>query len=363
MHAGVDFSGIRYAQCWEDADVLLEGLDVRDGDTCVSVASAGDNTLSLLTLRPKRVVAIDLSAAQIAALELRVAGYRTLEHEQLLQLLGVRPADRTARAALYARVRDQLGPESRAFWDARPALIAAGAATGGKFERYFATFRRRVLPLVHDRRRREALFAPRTPAERVTFYDQVWDNRRWRAMFNLFFSRFVMGRLGRDPRFFRYVDGPVAARLLARTRRALTDLDPCDNPYVQWIVLGRYATALPHALRPENFAAIRANLGRLSWRVTSLDTYLDEIPPGSIDRFNFSDVFEYMSPESANGLYGRVARAARPGARLAYWNMMVPRQRPAHLAHELRPLEELSAALHRKDKAFFYGAFRVEERQ
>jgi S-adenosylmethionine-diacylglycerol 3-amino-3-carboxypropyl transferase len=24
-----DFTGIRYAQCWEDADVLLEGLDVQ----------------------------------------------------------------------------------------------------------------------------------------------------------------------------------------------------------------------------------------------------------------------------------------------------------------------------------------------
>ena len=42
-------SVVRYAQVWEDADVLLAGLDVRPGDACVSIASAGDNTLALLT--------------------------------------------------------------------------------------------------------------------------------------------------------------------------------------------------------------------------------------------------------------------------------------------------------------------------
>ncbi len=44
--ANADFSQIRYAQCWEDADVLLDALDVQAGDTCLSIASAGDNSLS-----------------------------------------------------------------------------------------------------------------------------------------------------------------------------------------------------------------------------------------------------------------------------------------------------------------------------
>ena len=52
MHSEVadrtDFSIVRYAQVWEDADVLLEALDVQPGDTCLSIASAGDNTLALL---------------------------------------------------------------------------------------------------------------------------------------------------------------------------------------------------------------------------------------------------------------------------------------------------------------------------
>src|SRR5205823_3818047 len=145
--ARVDFSGVRYAQCWEDADVLLEGLAVRPGDVCLSVASAGDNTLALLTRGPARVIAVDLSPAQLACLELRVAAYRALTHPELLKLLGSAPSGR--RAALYRRCRPLLGPAARAFWDARPAQVATGAGGAGRFERYLTLFRRCVLPLVH----------------------------------------------------------------------------------------------------------------------------------------------------------------------------------------------------------------------
>ena len=110
-------SVVRYAQVWEDADVLLAGLDVRPGDACVSIASAGDNTLALLTKRPSRVVAIDVSAAQLACLELRVAAYRALQHEQLLELIGSRPSVR--RASLFAQCRPLLSSGARAFWDRR----------------------------------------------------------------------------------------------------------------------------------------------------------------------------------------------------------------------------------------------------
>lgn len=354
-----DFSGIRYAQCWEDADVLLAGLDVRPGDVCLSIASAGDNALALLSRYPARVVALDLSRAQLACLELRVAAYRTLSHPELLELIGSIPSE--CRPQLYQRCRPLLGPEIRSFWDAHPAEIAAGIGGAGKFERYFGLFRRRILPLVHSRRRVLALLESRDPSRRREFYDGQWDTWRWRMLFRVFFSRFVMGRLGRDPSFFNYVEGSVSDRILARTRYALRTLDPSANPYLQWILTGRHTTALPFALRPENFEAIRANLDKLEGRCQSIEDYLDSQEPETIDRFNLSDIFEYMSEENAQRLYARLARCGRRGGRLAYWNMLVPRCRPENLAERLRPLPELAQRLHLEDKAFFYSAFLVEE--
>jgi S-adenosylmethionine-diacylglycerol 3-amino-3-carboxypropyl transferase len=354
-----DFSVIRYAQCWEDADILREALDIQPGDICLSIASAGDNTLAMLAASPARVIALDLSPAQLACLELRVAAYRTLAHPELLELIGSVPSDR--RASLYGRCRDQLSSDACAFWDAKPGAIAEGIGSAGKFERYFALFRRRVLPLVESRANVERLLRGGTLEERERFYASSWDSWRWRLLFRLFFSRFVMGRAGRDPRFFQYVEGSVADRILARTRHALTAIDPSANPYLQWILTGRHTTALPYALRAENFEAIRANLDRLEWRCQSLEDFLIASGSRSVDRFNLSDIFEYMSAESYTGLLERLAAVGRPGGRLVYWNMLVPRSRPDALADRLTPLAELAARLHRQDKAFFYSALVVEE--
>jgi S-adenosylmethionine-diacylglycerol 3-amino-3-carboxypropyl transferase len=354
-----DFSAIRYGQCWEDADVLLDALAVQPGDTCLSIASAGDNTLALLTCAPERVIALDLSAAQLACLELRVAAYRALKHAELLELIG---STRSARRdELYQRCRGQLSPDVRRFWDAQPDAIRAGIGGAGKFERYFTLFRQRVLPLVHSRARVARLLQGGAREEREAFYDREWDTWRWRAMFRIFFSRLVMGHLGRDPQFFQYVQGKVADRILARTWYALTALDPAENPYVQWILTGRHTAALPYALRAEHFETIRDGLDRLEWRRQSLEDHLGTVGRHTIDRFNLSDVFEYMAPATYHRALEQLADAGRHGARLAYWNMLVPRHRPESLADRLRPMPELAAQLHHSDKAFFYGAFVVEE--
>ena len=354
-----DFSEIRYAQVWEDADVLLAGLDVQPGDICLSIASAGDNALALLTRDPARVIALVLSPAQLACLELRVSAYRTLEHVELLELMGSRPS--TRRVELYERCRTQLGEAARAFWDRRGVDIPRGIGSLGRFERYFALFRERVLPLVHRRRTVLALLEPRTPPKRQRFYDERWDTWRWRLLFRLFFSRTVMGRLGRDPEFFRYVDTDVASAILRRTRHALRELDPSENPYVHWILTGTHGTALPLALRPEHFGTIRNRLGRLEWHLEPVESFLARSPARGYDRFNLSDMFEYVSPEHYERLLEQIVRCSRPGARLAYWNMLAPRQRPEGMRDRLASLEDVARRLHACDRAFFYSAFRVEQ--
>ena len=356
-----DFSFIRYAQCWEDADVLLEALDVEEGHVCLSIASAGDNSLSLLSRGPSRVIAVDMNPAQLACLALRVAAYRTLEHEDVLRLVGSREC--YDREVLYQRCRSALDSESRGFWDAQPELIQGGIGGAGKFERYFAVFRDKALPWVHSQRRVDRLLAGGPLEERRRFYAEHWNNRRWNLVFRVFFSRFVMGRMGRDPGFFRYVEGSVSQRVLSRVEHALTELDPADNPYLQWILTGRHTTALPHALRPENFDAIRNNLDRLEWRLMSVEELLASEPDLRFDRYNLSDIFEYMSDRTFNELLAVLVGRARSGARFAYWNMLVPRSRPPELAHLLTPDVDLAERLHLLDKAFFYNRFVVETAQ
>src|SRR5258708_32355139 len=200
-----------------------------------------------------------------------------------------------------------------------------------------------------------------TLPERRTFYRRQWDTLQWRLLFRVFFSRFVMGRMGRDPSFFAYVEGDVATRILERARHAVTELNPADNPYLRWIMTGRHGTSLPLALRPEHFQTIRGNLDRLEWRCQSIEDFLASREPRSVDRFNLSDIFEYMSPENYRQLLEQIVAWARPGGRLVYWNIAPSRSRPESLAPRLKPLTELATRLHLPDKAVFYSRFVVEE--
>ena len=357
--ARADFSIIRYAQCWEDTDVVLEAIAIRPGERCFSVASGGDNTLSMLTCAPAQVIAVDLSPAQIYCVELKAAGFRVLEHAALLELVGVRPG--TRRLELYAKVRPALSAPARAYWDSLRDVLERGLSSAGKFESYFALFRRRVLPLVHSRAQTEDLLAPRSREARAAFYRDVWNNWRWRLLFHVFFSRTVMGYAGRDPSFFKYVQGSVAAPILQRAEHALVDLDPALNPYLSWIVRGSFAETLPHVWRPENFDPIRNHIDRLTLQITSVETALTQADAASIDRFNLSDIFEYISEEASAQVFDDIARCGRTGGRLAYWNMLAPRRRPERLAVRLHTLEELSRRLHAQAMTFFYGSLFVDE--
>lgn len=360
------FDLVRYANCWEDAEVLCRALAPAPGRRYLSIASAGDNSFSLLATGAE-VVAADLSAAQLALVELKAAAVRRLPHPQALAFLGVTPT--ADRERVYGELEADLSEGARSFWRARPEAVAAGVIHHGKFEAYFHLFRRRVLPLVHRRKTVRALLEERDEASRRAFYRQRWDTWRWRLLFRLFFSRFVMGRLGRDPEFFRFVEGSVAERILARARYALTALPIYDNPYATYILTGNFGpAALPHFLQPAVFPRVREGLNRL----TLFQGPVEEAAAahgggdgadgqGGFDGFNLSDVFEYLDPEASAAIYRRLLAAARPGARFAYWNLLVPRRRPEDLAGRVRGLEEEARELFARDRAFFYGAFVLEE--
>ena len=355
--ARASFAGVRYAQVWEDADVLLAGLAIRPGDRVLSIASAGDNALALLLADPAEVVALDLSAAQLDCLRLRIAAFRLFDHGALLELVGSRPSQR--RRALFATIVAALPAERQLFWQPLADDVAAHGLGGiGRFERYFRLFRRWVLPLAHGRDTVRTLLGPRDRAAREAFYDRHWNTWRWRLLMRLFFSRLVMGRLGRDPAFFAHVGGSVGAHVARRVRHALVEMQPADNPYLHWILRGSHGDALPAWLRPESFAPIRDRLDRLTLLQQPIEALAGDGRP--FDAFNLSDIFEYMSPDGFRGTYETLLGLAKPGARLLYWNMMAPRRGDGLFLHRVHRDAGAEQHLYASDKAFFYSDLVVE---
>ncbi|SMX45686.1 DUF3419 family protein [Actibacterium lipolyticum] len=350
------FDQIRYAQLWEDADVLTQAMGDVDGETLVSVCSAGDNALALLLLNPARVYAADLSPVQLECLRLRIGAYRNLDHSAFLELMGARPS--TRRAELLHRALDGSPEQTKDFWTTQEKdVVAHGAGGAGKFERYFRIFARYLLPLVHSRETIRQIFVPRPKAARTEFFETRFNTWRWRCLVRVFFSRFVMGRMGRDAAFFDHVDGSVADHVFRRLHHAGVDTDPSQNPYLHWIMTGSHGDALPLPWRAEAFHTIRERLDRITPHLGPLET----LGVDQVAGFNLSDIFEYMSPDITAQAYGNILEMAKPGARLVYWNMMAPRRCPAQFADRVTTLTKVEDVLKAQDKAFFYSDFVVEQ--
>lgn len=353
------FDLIRYANVWEDAAILRDALRPAPGRRMLSIASAGDNSFALLA-GGAEVVAADLSPVQIALVDLKRAAIRRLGADECAAFLGFRHSERDRRQ-VYEQLERDLLPKSRDFWRERLDDIADGLAHHGKFESYFALFRNRVLPLIHRRKTILGLMEPRDQAGREAFYESTWNNLRWRLLFRVFFSRFVMGRLGRDPEFFRYVEGSVAERILGRSRYALTVLPTHENPYLEYILTGNFSRTLPLYLRPEVYPEVKRNIDKLILFEGPIDQAAKVRHGEGFDGFNLSDIFEYLDEPTSAEVYARLLDAARPGARFAYWNMLVPRRLSKAFPGRVSYLESESKELFAKDLAWFYSAFVVEE--
>jgi S-adenosylmethionine-diacylglycerol 3-amino-3-carboxypropyl transferase len=353
---------IHYAQCWEDPEILMQALNITARDDVLSIASGGDNSFALLLNHPKSLTAIDKNPAQLFLVELKMRAIQEFDFDDFIGFIGVRPCQK--RRHLYAFLRARLGEEARGYWDMREEEIEKGVIHSGRFERYFSIFRRMVLPLIHSRKTVREFLSAASLQEQQVFYDKVWSNWRWRCFFRVFFGKLLLGHLGRDPSFFRYVTlESVGKELLRRTRRGLTEIPISSNYFVEYILTGRYCTtetAHPY-LRESNFQFLKEHIGNLQLICSSLEEYLTKLPPESISKFNLSDIFEYMSDGVFEMTLREILRVAQEGSKLTYWTLFVPRPIPPRLTSRIRLRSFFPGGNGAASRTFFYGSFCLGE--
>jgi S-adenosylmethionine-diacylglycerol 3-amino-3-carboxypropyl transferase len=357
LKSKVDFSLIRYANCWEDPLILSEGLAVRPGDKVLSIASAGDNSFFLLMNEPELVVAADLNDTQLYLVELKAAAIRAMEREEYLAFAGFH--NRKDRRKIFASLRAELTSEARAYWDERQDAIEAGIIYDGKFERYFQFFAWKILPRIHSRKRIDGLFTEKFAQEQVRYYEKVWNNRRWRMLFKIFFSRYVMGKFGRDPQFLKEVNMNVSEFIFSKAAEHLASKEAQHNFILHFTLSGKYGEEIPPYVEAGNYERIRKNLKQL--RLYSGYIQNASTTYGEFHKMNLSDIFEYLDKPTFEALGGKITSTLSPGGRMAYWNLMVPR-RISSFDRSVNHLADLSESLSKQDKGFFYNKFIVEER-
>lgn len=352
----VGFDFIRYANCWEDADLLVQALAITPEDRILSIASAGDNSFALLAQNPAQLVAVDVNPVQLYLCKLKKAAFTLPDHASFLAFLGF--TESSKRDEMYAQIRSQMSPAAQEWFDLRPEIIRGGVIHSGKFENYFSFFRRRLLPLIHSRKDIRKLFAPKTAEAQHAFYHKEWNTWRWRLFFRIFFSKYIMGKYGRDPEFMREVKITVSKYIFEKAEKHLCKKEAQENLYLQHILTGKFEPRLPYYARAEHFETIRKNLGRL----ILFEGYAEDAirRHGPFSAFNLSNIFEYLSPEITKKVAGDLLTGSSAGARFAYWNLMVPRKLSAIFPEQIGGNTAASDQFTEADNGFFYHRFNLD---
>ncbi|MDH5382848.1 MAG: BtaA family protein, partial [Cyclobacteriaceae bacterium] len=348
----------RYANCWEDADLLLEGLNPKPGSKILSIGSAGDNSFSLLTTQPELVVAVDVNKIQLYLIELKKAGFTHFSYEEFLLFFGFKKCEN--RHAFFERIKGFLSEPARQYWENQLDKIEKGIISQGKFEKYFQLFSSKVLPWVHSRKTVEGLFRAKSREEQEAYYIKKWNTWRWRFLFKLFFSKYVMGKMGRDPEFLREVKVSVGEYIFQKAAHHLRSVGAQDNFILRYNLTGSFEDLLPHYLQPDNYELIKSQIEKIQ----IVEGYAEDAfrVYGKFNYMNLSDIFEYMDEETFSKTALQLVNNTLPGGKIAYWNLMVPRRISKLYSEEVEYLEDLSKRLTSVDKGFFYNAFIIDQK-
>jgi len=355
------FEDILYAQCWEDPQIDREAFQIRDDDVVFSITSGGCNVLAFLVDNPKKIIALDLNPSQNFLLDLKMAAFKALSYEEMLEFLGILPSKH--RDELYKIVRIHLLAESQNYWDQHQEKIINGPIHCGRYEGYMKLLNKWFGRLMGKSLAKE-LFETNEKSEREILYKKKWNNLRWRIFTRFFLSRKVMTILF-DKAFFAQLEESFSfgEHFSHIAKRAVTKLPVKNNHFLAYILLGKFYSLkhLPEYLRKENFNRIRERIDRIELVSTSCEDYFATLPSNCITKFNFSNIFEWMPTEAAEYLLKETIRISKNGSILTYRNLLVPRSRPQSLNGSIKPLAELSKKLHNQDRSFIYRAYVVEQ--
>ena len=345
------FDFIRYSNCWEDTNNLLESLDI-ENNIGLSVLSAGDNTFSLLLKNPKKIVAFDINKTQIYLFNLKKAGIENLEYEDLLCLLGISNINKSYD--IFLTLEQYMDKESFEYFKKHPEFFKKGIVNIGKFEKYFQVFVKWILPLFSSKKRIKKLASFKNVKEQEEYYNKVINNKRLRCIFNIFFGFKVMGRLGRDKNFYNYVENKEESgkNIKKIFDYGITHIANYDNPYINYVLTNSFKEyCMPLYLKKENFNIIKDRIDRIE----VINSNLEQIE-GKYDFYNLSDIFEYMDENEFKNNIEKLKGLSNNNASIAYYNM----QNKRYISESgFEYLEKISKELTLKTKSYFYRDFLV----
>lgn len=369
------FRDLVYPQIWEDPRCDLAALELTSSSRLVTIASGGCNVLSYLTAAPQRIYAVDLNHAHVALNRMKYEAVRRLpDHASFFALFGT--AESPENPAFFKRyVSPHLDAVTLDYWQKKDVWgdrnidrFAHGFYRTGLLGWCIAVAH--VVARVHGVDPRCMLKA-RDRQEQIEIFE-----RELAPLFQRPLIRWCLGKraalygLGIPPAQYAALLGDadhMADVVCERLRKLACDFDLTDN-YFAWQAFNRgYAPgdqpSLPPYLQADNFAAMRANIDRVSIELASFTDFLERQPAGSLDRYVLLDAQDWMDTPTLTHLWSEITRTAAGGARVIFRtagrDTILPGRLPGTVLDQWHYDKTRSDALLAQDRSAIYGGFHL----
>ena len=331
---------IHYSNCHEDANMIINNAN-QNIKNILSIASGGDNSFACLLLNPQKVTAIDTNITQIYLVELKKTAIKYLEYNEYLVFLGINEG---SSVQYFNKLKPYLNQDVIKYFESNLFLIEEVKLVNcGRFEYYFNLFSKKVLPKIHSKKTIDKFMNFDNLDEQIAFYKKSFNNIRFKLLFKIFFSKFIMKKLGRDKEYFKYHKGDLASQLKKRFELGVFNNLNKYNPYLQYVIYNKFIE-FPLYLKEDNFKIIKNNIDKLEIKHISLDDALNQ--DINYDFMNLSDVFEYISDDLMDDYEDRVFAKLNQNGRVIFWNMQNDR-------YFKQKLVRLDVSI-KRDLAFYY---------
>jgi S-adenosylmethionine-diacylglycerol 3-amino-3-carboxypropyl transferase len=341
---------------WEDPECDQAALKIKSNNAVLAITSGGCNVLGFLLFDPEVIYSIDINPTQAYLLELKIAAIKSLEFDEFIAFAGLK--EHTNRLKLFEKLKPLLSNNALEFWNQQAKIISHGFIMQGKYER-FIKLAGKLIKLLQGRKRVLGLFTERSKQEQEIYFDKVWNTKRFRLLFDILFNKRMLAKRGLSADYFHFDDGSksFAENFYNRSKKAFRHLPVKNNYFVSLYLLGKYSNdqEVPAYLKRENYELIRSRVHRIKNITAEAQSWIDTMPAESIDCFALSNICELMSEKETTRLFTAVYRTARPGGRVIFRNLMIPREVPETLKDSIVKDEPLSVQIYENDRSFVYG--------
>lgn len=344
------FDQIIYSAANEDPVSEIKGLKLMPTDKVLCVTGSGARVLDLLSDADCQITAVDFNAKQNHLLELKVAAFKNLDYDSMLDFLGINNCKH--RTELFTRVKRDLTSQSAAFWEKHFSLIHSGVIYQGTWEKYMRHIARMLLI---QKKSVKKLFSCQSLETQQLIWNEQWKSIYWSALTYLLGRRFMWKYIMQEPGIdFVPNNFDITTYIKNRFDHIANTQLFANNPYLNLLFHGKYHhDCLPIHFQEKYYNNIKARVGNITFKNCSLQQILSESEK-TYTAFSLSDFSSYANREDYDATWKRIIRAAKTNAKFVERRFLVKYHLSPEIAMNVNIDDKLSKELSDVDHSFIY---------